>query len=56
MNCPTCGSPNPAMHPSTQAEGEVTHICTDEFHRPLPPVRDENDRKGHGTVRGRQDF
>lgn len=22
----------------------------------LPPVRDENNRKGHGTVTGRQDF
>lgn len=33
--CPTCGSPNPAAHPATQAEGEVTHICPDRFHSGL---------------------
>lgn len=33
--CPTCDSPNPAAHPATQAEGEVTHICPDTFHSGL---------------------
>jgi hypothetical protein len=30
--CPTCDSPSPALHPATQSEGEVTHICSDTFH------------------------
>lgn len=30
--CPTCMSPEPRLHPATQAEGEVTHICPDPFH------------------------
>lgn len=32
--CPTCGSKDPRMHPATQAEGEVTHICPDPYHKP----------------------
>jgi hypothetical protein len=31
-NCPTCGSPEARLHPSTQVEGEVTDICRDSFH------------------------
>lgn len=31
MNCPTCGSSAPHMHPAVQHEGEV-EICTDDFH------------------------
>jgi hypothetical protein len=32
LKCPTCESPEPRLHPATQAEGEVTHICPDPFH------------------------
>lgn len=32
MICPTCSSPNPDLHPATQSEGEVLHICEDVFH------------------------
>jgi flavin-dependent thymidylate synthase len=32
MHCPRCGSPEPRKHPATQAEGEVTALCTDAFH------------------------
>lgn len=31
-HCPTCDSPEPRLHPSVQAEGEVSHICQDSFH------------------------
>lgn len=30
--CPTCDSPAPPLHPATQNEGEVTHLCADPFH------------------------
>lgn len=32
--CPTCQAPEPRLHPATQAEGEVTHLCPDPFHTP----------------------
>ncbi|QGT55147.1 hypothetical protein SEA_FORZA_186 [Gordonia phage Forza] len=31
LECPTCTSPNPKLHPAVQHEGEV-HICNDTFH------------------------
>lgn len=31
MNCPTCGSSAPHMHPAVQHEGEVS-VCADDFH------------------------
>lgn len=30
--CPSCGSPEPHLHPATQAEGEVTRICPSSWH------------------------
>jgi hypothetical protein len=33
--CPTCHSPDPALHPAVQYEGEV-QICEDSWHSPLP--------------------
>lgn len=30
--CPTCSSRNPALHPAVGGGGEVTSLCTDEFH------------------------
>lgn len=30
--CPSCDSPEPRLHPATQAEGEVTALCGDRFH------------------------
>lgn len=31
--CPSCESPQPSMHPATQAEGgEVLYICPDPWH------------------------
>jgi hypothetical protein len=56
MTCPTCGSPDPGQVGARLTDGELHDICTDKFHEPLPPVRDESNRKGHGTVIGRQDF
>lgn len=32
LRCPTCGSPQPSMHPSVSDGGEVTGICRDAFH------------------------
>lgn len=32
LKCPTCESPEPRLHPATQAEGEVTALCPDPFH------------------------
>lgn len=32
LTCPTCESPEPRLHPATQAEGEVMEICPDPFH------------------------
>lgn len=37
MNCPTCDSPSPELHPAVQHEGEV-EICTDEFHLRETPM------------------
>lgn len=40
LKCPTCESPEPRLHPASQAEGEVTHVCPDPFHiRPKDRVR-----------------
>lgn len=36
MNCPTCNSPAPHLHPAVQHEGEV-NICTDDFHTQVTP-------------------
>jgi hypothetical protein len=30
--CPTCGSPEPRLHPAAGAGGEITHFCRDPFH------------------------
>jgi hypothetical protein len=30
--CPTCESPNPAMHPATQADGGEVNLCRDSWH------------------------
>lgn len=32
MECPTCGSPDPARHPSVQPDGGEVHTCPDAFH------------------------
>lgn len=32
MECPTCESPDPRMHPAISGGGEVTNICPDPFH------------------------
>ena len=34
--CPSCGSPDPRWHPSAGDGGEVTTICPDPFHAPVP--------------------
>lgn len=34
--CPACGSPDPNLHPATQAEGEVMSLCEHEFHGVAP--------------------
>jgi hypothetical protein len=36
--CRTCESPSPALHPATQSEGEVTHLCPDLFHQVNQPI------------------
>lgn len=33
MSCPSCGSPRPNLHPSSQSEGEVS-LCRHPFHGP----------------------
>lgn len=35
-HCPTCESPEPSLHPAVSGGGEVTHICDDPFHGPVP--------------------
>lgn len=35
-SCPTCGSPQPHLHPAVQFEGEV-QPCLDAFHRTVTP-------------------
>jgi len=35
-SCPTCGSPDPDLHPSTGEGGEVSSLCPDPFHSPVP--------------------
>jgi hypothetical protein len=37
--CPTCGSPEPRLHPAVAPDGEVTTICTDKFHDLKPTMR-----------------
>lgn len=32
LRCSTCDSPEPRLHPATQAEGEVIALCPDLFH------------------------
>jgi hypothetical protein len=32
FRCPTCGSPQPSMHPAVAGGGEVTSLCPDPFH------------------------
>lgn len=34
--CPSCGSPDPRWHPSAGDGGEVTRICPDPYHTPVP--------------------
>lgn len=36
LHCPTCGSPQPSMHPAVSGGGEVTVVCPDEFHEVTP--------------------
>jgi hypothetical protein len=36
LHCPTCGSPDPDLHPSTGDGGEVSSLCPDPFHSPVP--------------------
>jgi hypothetical protein len=36
ISCPTCGSPDPDLHPSTGESGEVSSLCPDPFHSPVP--------------------
>ena len=37
--CPSCGSPEPRLHPAVAPDGEVTHICKDRFHDLKPTQR-----------------
>lgn len=32
MECPTCGSPDPARHPTLQPDGGEVQLCPDGFH------------------------
>jgi len=34
--CPTCGSPDPRLHPALSYGGEVS-ICADAFHQTVTP-------------------
>lgn len=43
-NCPTCGSPDPARHPATSADGGEVQPCPDPFHPPLTPELDKQSR------------
>ena len=38
LRCPTCGSPQPSMHPAVGGGGEVTRLCADPFHGPQSAV------------------
>jgi hypothetical protein len=37
--CPSCGSPEPRLHPALAPDGEVTRICDDKFHDQEPTLR-----------------
>ncbi len=38
LRCPSCQSPAPGLHPAVSGGGEVTRICPDPWHTPVPPA------------------
>lgn len=43
MNCPTCESPKPHLHPALQADGWEVYICRDPWHSLKTAVRESLD-------------
>ena len=54
MNCPSCNSPAPHLHPAVQHEGEV-EVCTNDFHLTPTPENAPEYRDAVLAKRGRKD-